>query len=289
MNTRRALFAALLLLMTALACVVPGLPTASQPAPTVDTRLDIMVAETVSAALAQTQQAIPTTTALPTSTATQKPTVTPSPTLTLALDSSGSSLTKLEDGTTQFVDGNGKYQFVTSSGWLPVRIGSQEYLDAWLLPELSNPYLQRSLGSIESLNPDEVRLFILDLQEGHAEIDFVTNISLYWDRTSDISLENDEDLQAAAATLPDSLEGLEVIAIEISATANGIPFGVITSKTPVATLSGVNVEMFQKQVFIKLEEGALVITLTTTEELKQAVLPQFDAMIETVQFHSETD
>ena len=281
MNIRRALLAALVLLMTALACVVPGLPsTASQPAPTADTRLEIMVAETVSAALEQTQQAVPTATLAPVSTATTRPTIAPSP--TPDADDSGSTLNKLEDGSIQFTDERGAYDISMPVGWLAVRINSQEYLDAWLLPELSNPYMQRALSSIETLNPDEIRLFALDVQEGHAEIDFVTNVSIYWDQKNSMSFENDTDLQAAAATLPESLAGLEVTATEISTTSSGIPIGMITSKTPITTLDGVNVEMFQKQIFIKLKVGTLIVTLTTIEELKQAVLPQFDAMIETL-------
>lgn len=278
MNTRRALFAALILLTTILACVVPGLSTASQPAPTADTRLDIMVAETVTNALALTQQAIPTPTIAPASTSTPHPTTTPSP--TPDVDDSGSTINRFEDGTAQFIDTKAGYQVSLLTGWLPVRINSQEYLDAWLLPELSNPAMQRSLSSIENMNPDEVRLFVLDIQEGHTEIDFVTNINFYWDQMHEMSLENDVDLKAAALDLPDALAGLEVITTEVSTTASGIPIGVITAKTPITTLNGVNVEVFQKQVYIKARVGVLIITLSTTEELKQAVLPQFDAMIE---------
>lgn len=278
MNIRRAMLAALTVLTAVLACVVPGLPSASQPAPTGDTRLEIMVAETVSAALAQTQQSVPTPTLPPTSTSTPTATVSPTP----ETNSSASSLTKLDDGSTYFADSLVEFEITIPAGWLAVRINQQEYLDAWLLPELANPALQRSLGSIENLDPTELRLFVLDIQEGHTEIDFVTNINFYWDKSSDLSLENDEDLKAEAATLPQALPGLEVTATEISATSLGIPVGSITSKTPVTTLGGVNLEIFQKQVFVKVGEGVLIITLSTTEELKQATLSQFDAAIDTM-------
>ncbi len=286
MITRRALPAALILLITALACVVPGLSTASQPAPvasplgTADTRLEIMVAETVSAALEQTQQAVPTATIEPTHTPAPLATITPSP--TPDVDDSGSTLNKLEDGTAQFTDTKVGYEVAVPKGWLPIRINSQEYLDAWLLPELTNPAMQRSLSSIEKMNPDELRLFILDIQEGHTEIDFVTNINFYWDEKKEMSLENDEDLKAEAEALPNALAGLEVTATELVTTPGGVPTGVITSKTPVTTVDGVAVELFQKQVFIKTRVGILLVTLTTTEELKQDVLSQFDAMIETL-------
>jgi hypothetical protein len=288
MNTRRALLAALMLLATVLACAVPGLPTASQTAPTADTRLERMVAETVSAALAETQQALPMpTTAEVISTPTFEPTPVPTASLVPDVDDSGSSINRFEDNSSKFTDMRAGYEISLLEGWLPIRINSQEYLDAWLLPELSNPAMQRSLSSIEKLNPDELRLFVLDVQEGHAEIDFITNINFYWNQLSDMSLETDEDLKAEAAALPSVLSGLEVTSTEISTTAREIPVGVITSKAPITTVSGVNVELFQKQVFIKTNVGVLVVTLSTTEELKQTVLPQFDAMIETFILLSE--
>ena len=65
MKQHRGVFIAVLLGMTALACAIPGLPPASSIPPTPDTRLEQMVAETVSAALVLTQQAVPTPTEVP--------------------------------------------------------------------------------------------------------------------------------------------------------------------------------------------------------------------------------
>lgn len=274
MNTRRALLAALILLTTILACAVPGLPTASQPAPTVDTRLDMMVAETVSAALAQTQQAVPTPTVPPT--ATLEPTASPTP----EADTSGSALTEMEDGSTLFSDFNAGYEVNVPAGWLAVRINQQEYLDAWLLSEFSNPAMQRSLSSIENLNPNELRLYAVDLQADHARTGFVTNINFIWYEQDDMSLDDDTDLLAVSAALPDALPGLEVLTTELSTNANGLPIGINTSRTPVTTLDNVSIVIFQKQVFIKVRAGTLTITLSTTEELRDTILPAFDAMIE---------
>jgi hypothetical protein len=280
MNTRRALLAALILLTTILACAVPGLPAASPPAPiasplgTPDTRLDIMVAETVSAAIAQTQQAVPTPTLPPT--ATLEPTASPTP----EADTSGSALTEMEDGSTLFSDFNAGYEVNVPAGWLAVRINQQEYLDAWLLSEFSNPAMQRSLSSIEKLNPNELRLYAVDLQADHARTGFVTNINFIWYEQDDMSLEDDTDLLAVSAALPDALPGLELLTTELSTNANGLPIGINTSRTPATTLDGVNIVIFQKQVFIKVRAGTLTITLSTTEELKDTILPAFDAMIE---------
>ncbi len=63
MTHRQTYFFALIFLATVTACVVPGLATPTAPslfAPTTDpSRLETMVAETVSAAIAETEQARP--------------------------------------------------------------------------------------------------------------------------------------------------------------------------------------------------------------------------------------
>ena len=90
MNNRRIIFIALMFLAVIVACAVPGLPTASapDPAPIVDTgRLATMVAETVSAAIAQTEQSVPSPTPIPLSSSTSIST----PTSTIASDSTPTS------------------------------------------------------------------------------------------------------------------------------------------------------------------------------------------------------
>lgn len=98
MNNGRTFFIALTVFAAIVACAVPGLQPASVPipAPTADTSiiLSTMVAETVSAAIALTEQAFPKPTIVPTSI------LTPAPEIVLP----GSTLTMQEDGSTLFVD-----------------------------------------------------------------------------------------------------------------------------------------------------------------------------------------
>src|SRR5687768_7710834 len=113
MNNRRTLYTALFFLLFIPACVIPGLgeTPASEPAPSVDTgHLETMVAETVAAAIAQTEQAAPTL-AVPVD-----ETDAPGPTETLT---PGSGLYGQTDGTILFVDFLAHFQVNISPGWLP--------------------------------------------------------------------------------------------------------------------------------------------------------------------------
>lgn len=275
MNHQRGLFAALILLTTALACVLPGQP-ASSPPPTPDTRLGTMVAETVSAALELTQQAVPTPTVLLTS--TPEPTATPTSEI---VDSSGSALRVEEDGTIIFTDERAKYRMEVPPAWLAVRVNQQEYLDAWLLPIASNSAFQRSLGSVQDQDPERFRLFLFDGNEEHIDGGFVTNVNFLWNEQEEVSLEDGTDLMALADALPDSLPGSEVLTVEIRPLENGISVGIVTSRLEAVTLDDVAVVLFQKQVFIDLPVGTLAVTLSTTETWRETVEPSFDAMLET--------
>lgn len=275
MNHQGGLFGALLLLITALACVLPGQPSASPPRPTPDTRLGTMVAETVSAALEMTQQALPTPTTPPTS--TPEPIATPT---AETVESSGSTLRAEAEDTIIFIDERAGYHMEVPPAWLAMRVNQQEYLDAWLLPMASNPAFQRSLGSVQDQDPDRFRLFLFDKNEEHIDGGFVTNVNLLWNE-QEVSLEDETDLMALADALPDSLPGSEVLAVEIRPLENGTKIGVVTSRLEAVTLDDVAVVLFQKQVFIDLPVGTLAVTLSTTETWRETVEPSFDAMLET--------
>jgi hypothetical protein len=309
MNNRQTFFIALMFLATIVACVVPGLPTASTPlpAPTVDTEsLDAMVAGTVSAVIAQTAQAQPTATftivaaatststptAEPTSTisvSTEQPTSTASvptftPTQSPTLDAStpGSTLTVQVDASTVFADERAGYQITAPAAWLIVRVNGQEYLDAKELGIATDASIQQSLLGIQNENPNILRLFAIDAQDGHIRNGFVTNMKFVWDEKNSIRLENDQELKASADQLAKSTPGLDVLSTKLLSTANKTSIGLIESKSTARNSSGVYVVVFQKQAIFNTAKGKMTVTLSTVEDLKGALFPVFDAMLETI-------
>jgi hypothetical protein len=257
-----------------MACAVPGLSTdAPQTAPTPDTRLDNMVALTVSAALEMTQQAQPTLTPIPTQ--TPEPTATPTP----QADSSGSSLTKNDDGSSTFIDELGKYQITVPQELLAMRINQQEYLDAWLLPAASNPAVQNQLNLIQKQDPNRFRLFAFDFNEENIESGFVTNINFLWDDATNLSTE--EQLLQATNEYLQAFPGAEIIETKSAVLQNQTLVGLVKFKNPVTTLEGDAINVIQKQAFLLLPQGILVITLSTAESQVEFIEPLFDAMLET--------
>lgn len=281
MNNRRQYLITLFLLMTMLACVVPGLTSASTPAPGFDTgQLETMVAGTVSAAIAQTKRAAPTG-SQPDPVSTVESTATAAP-AEATPGTAASSLTPQDDGTILYVDGTARFQLNVSPGWLPVRINEQEYYDAFSLPVAADAAVQRALMNIKTLDPNTFRLFIYDLQDGHMQNGVITNVNFVWDPAGSISLDGEAGIRKAAQDLEVSIPNLSVNSSSVTSTANGLPIGLIISDIPGKTFEGTDVVLFQKQVHLNLPAGTLVISFTTEQNFKDATVPFFDTMVETL-------
>jgi len=294
MDNRRTIFIALIFLATIVACVVPGLPTASAPvfAPTVDTGpIETMVAGTVSAAIAQTEQAQPTFTPTSAATATVTSTSTPAPTGTPTpkANQSQSTLTKQEDGSMLLADERAGYQIKLPVGWLAVRVNEQEYLDAFSLVEAANTNIQQSLLSIQTEDPNTFRLLAIDTNAAHIQNDFVSDMRFVLNEQKTISLGSDADLQAIAREIPTSATvfRFEVTSVKIITSASGVQFGVIEAKSSFENAAGADVTIYQKQVFFNVRAGMQSIIFTTVTDLKQTILPAFDTMLETIDLSAE--
>jgi hypothetical protein len=284
MNHRRTLCIALFPLLSIMACAIPGIPSSSTsvPVPVVDNdRLQTMVAGTVAAAIAKTEQAAPTAE----TPSENVPTPSKTPASTDEITAPGSSLTAQDDGTILFVDEHAKFQVNISPGWLPVRINEQEYLDAFSLPAAADAAVQSELTDIKTLDPNIFRLFVYDLQDGHLISGVITGIDFVWDVEGVISLENDAGIQEAADDLAASTPGLNVTSSSVTSTANEIPIGIILCELAGETFSGADAMLFQKHVHLNLPSGVLIISFTTEQNFKDATLPFFDTMIETIKIN----
>jgi len=284
MNKPRIVLFALVSLIIIVACALPGGPAnpTSEPAPTVDTELlQVMVNRTVTAAIAETEQAAPTP-----EVEKEEIQATETPLPTEAAADPSSSLTSQADGTILFVDDQAKFQLNVSPGWLPLRIDQQEYYDAFSLPAASAPAVQRALMNIKTLDPQTFRLFIYDLQDGHLINGVITSVNFVWDPEASISLENDAAIKQAADDLAVSIPNLNIDSYSVSTTAGNIPIGVILSNIPGKTFEGTDVVLFQKQIYLNLPAGSLVVSFTTEQSFKDATLPFFDTMIDSMKINS---
>ncbi len=280
----------LLFLCVALGCAVPTLPflnsaPESVPPTAVDAdTLATMVADSVNKKVSQTLEALPpppTATSLPTETPMPSPTATelpPTPTQTpTPYPETGSDLIENEDGNFTYYDYTGGYAADLPANWLAVRPGEEEYTAAWALPIASEPEVQQALQSMQSLDPNSFRLFILDTQEGHFDDGFLSNINFLLVPESEATLE--EVFAQNVLELPQAIPGLVVTDSHIDKTVAEQEVGIVISEWDAQLASGEDIRLYQKQAILIVKNRALVITFTSTVDFKDTILADFDDMV----------
>jgi hypothetical protein len=197
---------------------------------------------------------------------------------------SQSALIKQENGSFLFVDNRAGYEIKLPAGWLVVRINEKEYLDAFGLNEAANTHVQQALLSVQNENPNVLRLFAVDTQPSHIQNEFVSDMRFVFEEGKSISLDSGEDLQTIAEKIPTSATvfRFEVTSVTLVVAASGMQFGVIESKSAFENAGGIDVPLYQKQVFFNTRGGLQTITLTTLADLNPILLPAFDSMLEAV-------
>ena len=284
-------------LIISIACstAYPFLERSSTKEPISDSKaLETMIAEAIVEKVAQTLEAIPATitptappseTPLPTETPLPSPTATePPPSATPTSGSyptSGDDLKRGEDGNYIYLDYTGAYLVNIPEGWLPIRPESEEYDSAWLLPEASSPEIRNTLESMQSLDQNIFRIFILDIQEGHYDEGIISNINFMLDYQSHASLE--EIFAQNVLDLPKSIPGLIVISSNIIETSSGIPYGTIASEWGADDGTGATINIYQEQALFSINDKVLIITFTSSANFKDQILSDFETLVNDIE------
>jgi len=278
MNTKhiRRFTSIIIILISILACDLPG-TVAPQPVSSDPNIISTIVAGTANAAAAQTALAA-TSTPLPSPTEITAPTSTATPTPRVSTE--GTSLQKQSDGSYLFTDYQGGYSVVAPSDWLVVRINEQEYINAWALPEASDPKIQNFLTRFQKLDPKVYRLMGADTNPEHLKGSFLTNLSISWDRNSALTLQ--QEIDHARADIPKTILNAKVTYADVGLTSTKIPMGIAELSWNSKDTSGQPLNIYQKMVFFKVRSGTLVMTLSTTQNLKSAVITTFDLMTDQI-------
>lgn len=261
------------LLVTTLSCVIPGLSPV-QPIPTADTRLDVIIAETVAAAQTQTQQASPLETATST---VIVPTITAVPIVSV----NGTTLVTHEDLSAVFVDYKAGFELVTPAGWLAVRVNEPEYYAAYTLDvALEDPLITSRLTDIQKANLNFLRLDVIDIRDGHTSEGVLTYITVDFEAGD---LRTLEEWEATEKDRYFPFENLQHIGSSYSVTSNGTRV-LIMEKSWNAIQEGSTV--YYRGVFFALPTGAVILDLVTTFALKDIILPEFEQVVNSLKIIS---
>lgn len=259
------------ILLAIVACVLPGQPIPPAPV-TTPINIETAVAGTAQAAAQQTQLANPV---LPTATVAS----TDTPTATPKVSTSGTSLMKLADGSTQFTDYVAGMQMTLPSHWLVVRVGEEEYYKAWGLPETQNPEFVDIFANIQNVDPKVFRMTGLDVRADHFLFNDVTQVDVVFDEGDTRTLEqlkSDEKknhprykkYKLLSSQAFETSQGLRAVSMEEQwATSNG------------ASQTGLG---YRRRVMFKVPGGSMAVDVNIVLDKKDLVMPDFDQLINSI-------
>jgi hypothetical protein len=212
-----------------------------------------------------------------------RPTATP---IAVAIPGkSGTELLTLDDGSTKFADYDGLYEITFPAGWLVVRPGSQEFQDALANKTAKRPGLKDALESAQDMDPAVARVLAYDLKEGSVKTDMLGYIVVTWDQTDESSI--DEELYKGIPQIEADSQyqgkGLRVVSTDTIETANQIKVGRIGTKWNVTNDAGDIVQIFMPINFFKVPKGTVFLMLTTLNDTRPDIEPDFKAIVDMVQ------
>jgi len=164
-----------------------------------------------------------------------------------------------------------------------MRVNEPEFRLALTPTGTADPLMQAALASVQNENPSALRLFVINTQSEYVQNETASTVKFVWNEQKTMSFDTDADLQAIADEAPNKVSGLQVASVEITIAPNRMAFGVVESEIKTKNATGGDITLRQKQIFFNSKSGVMEITLTTANDLRETVIPIFDAMMDTVQ------
>jgi hypothetical protein len=260
-------------LLLVVACVTtPAVPAQQAPPTTDPNALSTMVADIAGKYMTQTAEAAPSAslpTEMPGSAATETP----------VASQSGTSLSKLEDGTTQFIDNVAGIQLTVPAGWIAVRLNEPEYTQVWELTA-GDPVLQHALEGVQNLDPNQYRLIAFNTQADYVYQGQGSQINVLFFQDDARTLEQiaEEEKQ------PQVFTNYQLILSEFQVRPDTHQLFVIEEQWQETSSTNAPVTVYNKGVFFKVSSGTVVVELSVAFDIKHEVVPAFDQMVEQLSF-----
>jgi len=246
------------ILMTITACALPGGKAQTIPTSTFDPVLATSIAGTLQARQLTEQANTPTP--IP---ATSTPKISPI---------TGTSLGKLEDQSTIFIDHKAGIQVTIPAGWLLVRPNEDEYYKAYSLDiVLANPIISDRLTKLQSSNTDNFRVEAIDIRPEHLGGGFISVVDVIFEPKDFRTLEKWAEAEKNKKSL---IKGHKFLSSKIQELADGTRVLVIEESWP-----NDNVTTYYRGVFFSLPTGTIVLDFYTSLDFKDTVFPEFEQVV----------
>ena len=240
-----------------------------------------LVAGTANAGMTQTAAAIPSPTAtstLPSPTPTMPlPTGTDAPTATQTPEISalGTSLKVLDDGTVLFTDSIAGIHLTIPLGWLSMRINEPEYTQAWADASY-DPALASGMETIQDLDPETFRLIAFNTQDGYVYAGRGSQVNVIFAKDDPKTLEEIAEAEEQAKFF----EKYELISSGFKIRPDTLETFTIEQQWQETLPTEQAAMLYNKRVIFKVASGTVAIELYAPAQIKDAVVPEFDRIVE---------
>ena len=259
-------------------------PAPTQPKPLSTANPDAfstLVAGTANAGMTQTAEAMPypTATAIPPSPTANKTLPTgagaPTATQTPEISALGTSLKVLDDGTVLFTDNIAGIRLTVPLGWLSVRINEPEYTQAWVDASY-DPALASGMEAIQDLDPETFRLIAFNTQDGYVYEGQGSQINVIFAKDDPKTLDEIAEAEEQAKFF----EKYELIFSGYKIRPDTLEIFTVEQQWQVNSSTEEPVMLYYKRVIFKVASGTVAVDLYAPVPIKDAVVPEFDRMVE---------
>jgi len=282
MNTKyiRRFISIIIILVSILACDLPG-TVAPQPVSSDPNTFSTIVAGTANAAAAQTALAAPTL-----DTPTQSPTETPIPTETaiaptpqLLFSAYNTAIRQQADDSTLFVDRQEKYELTVPAGWNAFRINEPEFYKLWTQTFDTEPAIQRTLTSIQGMDPTVFRLFAFDIRVEHIrQKAMLTSIYVTWEKTG---TSYDGLVTSTQKNNSKFYSASKVLSSKMETNSSNVEMKITEFEIKARPEDG-QYSFYEKEIIFKAQTGFMVIKVDTPYDVKDDILSEFDQLKESI-------
>lgn len=265
---------AALLLILACVTTTPAAPTQGAVSTTDPNQFSTMVAEAAGALMTQTAEAQPVL-PMPTPTA-PLPIETPvlAMTETPVTSQAGTSLSQLENGSTQFVDYVAGVRLRIPAGWVTVRLNEPEYTQIWELT-VDNPVLKHGLEGLQTLDPARYRLHAFNTQLDYVYMGEGSQINVAFIQDDARTLEQ----VAEDETQPQAFTEYALISSEFQVWPESLELFIIEEQWRKTSSTDAQVMIYYRSAITKVPSGTVVVELFAPFDISHEVVPVFDRMV----------